>query len=56
MANLVPRRLALTKYNLIVPYLLPDEIKLMMETAEQRRKGDRDALLIRATPGFYKFI
>ena len=47
MPNLVPRNLALTKYSLIVPYLLPDEIKLMMETAEERRHGDRDALLIK---------
>jgi site-specific recombinase XerD len=47
MANLVPKNLALTKSTLIVPYLLPDEVKRMLEAAEQRRKGDRDALLIK---------
>jgi integrase/recombinase XerD len=47
MTNLVPKHLALTKYTLIVPYLLPEEIKRMIETAEERRKGDRDALLIK---------
>jgi integrase len=47
MSNLVPKNLALTKYTLIVPYLLPVEIKRMMTTAEQRRKGDRDSLLIK---------
>lgn len=47
MTNLVPKNLALTKSTLIVPYLLPVEIKRMIETAEDRRRGDRDALLIK---------
>lgn len=47
MTNLVPKNLALTKSTLIVPYLLPEEIKRMIEVAEERRRGDRDALLIK---------
>jgi integrase/recombinase XerD len=47
MSNLIPKNLALTKYTLIVPYLLPDEIRRMIAVAEQRRMGDRDALLIK---------
>ncbi|MCX7757186.1 MAG: site-specific integrase [candidate division WOR-3 bacterium] len=47
MTNIVPKNLALTKSIFIVPYLLPAEIKKMIETAKERRRGDRDALLIK---------
>ncbi len=47
MSNIVPKNLALTKYTLIVPYLLPEEIKRIIIAAKQRRHSDRDALLIK---------
>ena len=46
MSNLIPKKLALTKYTMIVPYLLPDEIRRMIVTAEQHKTGYRDVLLI----------
>jgi hypothetical protein len=34
MSNIIPKNLALTKYTLIVPYLLPDEIRRMIAAAD----------------------
>jgi len=44
--TLVPRRTALVKASQIVPYLTGGEIRLLVRTARQRRKGERNALLI----------
>ena len=43
MSNLVPKNLALAKYTLIVPYLLPDRMKRMIVVTEQCRRSFKDS-------------
>ena len=46
--SIVVRRVGITRATTIVPYLTPDEVRQLEDTAlEAPRKGDRNALLIR---------
>jgi len=44
--SIVVRRAQLARALRIVPYLTSDEVRLLVEEARKRRKGERDALLI----------
>lgn len=44
--SIVERRAQLAQALRIVPYLTSDEVRLLVEEARERRKGERDALLI----------
>ena len=43
---LVQRQTALTRASTIVPYLSPEEVRLLAEAAGRNRHGERDALLV----------
>ena len=44
--SIVERRAQLARGLRIVPYPTSDEVRLLVEEARKRRKGERDALLI----------
>lgn len=44
---LVPRQVAINRASSIVPYLTPEEVQQLEDAVRQKRKGERDALLIR---------
>lgn len=46
MKDLIPRHTALVKSQRVVPYLAPNEVKLLAEEASKGRQGVRDSLLI----------
>ncbi len=45
--GLIQRQTALTRASTIVPYLTPEEIRVLCQTVQQNRQGERDELLIR---------
>ena len=44
--KLIPREVAISKGMRIVPYLLPEEIRALVEESKKTRNGERDSLFI----------